>query len=60
MCYFRTHHQLTRVILCNKTTQVEAILQLMVESGAIFGVVQVCGFVKCQEILKVITYDMKR
>ncbi|KAE9388298.1 hypothetical protein BT96DRAFT_981099 [Gymnopus androsaceus JB14] len=36
-----THHQSTRGISRNKKTQVEAILQLMVDSGAIFGVVQV-------------------
>ncbi|KAE9401299.1 hypothetical protein BT96DRAFT_974846 [Gymnopus androsaceus JB14] len=35
-----TYHQSTHVLLCNKKTQVEAILLLMVESGAIFGVVQ--------------------
>ncbi|KAE9389608.1 hypothetical protein BT96DRAFT_980660 [Gymnopus androsaceus JB14] len=35
-----THHQSTRVILRSKKTEVEAILLLMVESGAIFGVVQ--------------------
>ncbi|KAE9388294.1 hypothetical protein BT96DRAFT_981098 [Gymnopus androsaceus JB14] len=35
-----THHQLIHAILRNKKTQVEAILLLMVESGAIFGVVQ--------------------
>ncbi|KAE9402023.1 hypothetical protein BT96DRAFT_918499 [Gymnopus androsaceus JB14] len=36
-----THHQSNRAISRNKKTQVEAILLLMVESGAIFGVVQV-------------------
>ncbi|KAE9400180.1 hypothetical protein BT96DRAFT_654573 [Gymnopus androsaceus JB14] len=36
-----TYHQSTCAILRNKKTQVEAILLLMVESGAIFGVVQV-------------------
>ncbi|KAE9387798.1 hypothetical protein BT96DRAFT_981285 [Gymnopus androsaceus JB14] len=36
-----THHQFTCATLRNKKTQVEAILLLMVESGAIFGVVQI-------------------
>ncbi|KAE9391316.1 hypothetical protein BT96DRAFT_925345 [Gymnopus androsaceus JB14] len=36
-----THHQLTYAILCNKKTQVETILLVMVESGTIFGIVQV-------------------
>ncbi|KAE9390525.1 hypothetical protein BT96DRAFT_980242, partial [Gymnopus androsaceus JB14] len=36
-----THHQSTHAILRNKKTQVQAILLLMVESGAIFGVIQV-------------------
>ncbi|KAE9400040.1 hypothetical protein BT96DRAFT_1099183 [Gymnopus androsaceus JB14] len=35
-----THHQITHAVLHNKKTQVEAIPLLMVESGAIFGVVQ--------------------
>ncbi|KAE9399115.1 hypothetical protein BT96DRAFT_939647 [Gymnopus androsaceus JB14] len=35
-----TYYQSTRAILHNKKTQVETILLLMVESGAIFGVVQ--------------------
>ncbi|KAE9389461.1 hypothetical protein BT96DRAFT_1025041 [Gymnopus androsaceus JB14] len=36
-----TYHQSTHAILHNKKTQVGAILLLMVESGAVFGVVQV-------------------
>ncbi|KAE9391297.1 hypothetical protein BT96DRAFT_1061106 [Gymnopus androsaceus JB14] len=40
-----THHQSVCVILRNKKTQVEAILLLMVESGAIFGVLQVANIV---------------
>ncbi|KAE9388733.1 hypothetical protein BT96DRAFT_980921 [Gymnopus androsaceus JB14] len=39
------HHQSMHTILRNKKTQVEAILLLMVESGAIFGVVQVTNLV---------------
>ncbi|KAE9400045.1 hypothetical protein BT96DRAFT_975543 [Gymnopus androsaceus JB14] len=35
-----THHQSTHGILRNKKAQVEAILLLMIESGAVFGVVQ--------------------
>ncbi|KAE9384095.1 hypothetical protein BT96DRAFT_1101852 [Gymnopus androsaceus JB14] len=40
-----TYHQSTCGILHNKTTQVEAILLLMVESGAIFGVIQVINMI---------------
>ncbi|KAE9383117.1 hypothetical protein BT96DRAFT_1040257 [Gymnopus androsaceus JB14] len=40
-----THHQLTHAILRNKKTQVEVILLFMVESGAIFGVVQVSNII---------------
>ncbi|KAE9385930.1 hypothetical protein BT96DRAFT_928567 [Gymnopus androsaceus JB14] len=36
-----THHQTTHAILQSKRTPVEVILLLMIESGAIFGVVQV-------------------
>ncbi|KAE9394736.1 hypothetical protein BT96DRAFT_978377 [Gymnopus androsaceus JB14] len=40
-----THHRSTHTILRNKKTQVEAILVLMVESGAMFGVVQVATII---------------
>ncbi|KAE9389121.1 hypothetical protein BT96DRAFT_980807 [Gymnopus androsaceus JB14] len=39
------HHQSTHAILHHKKTKVESILSLMVESGAIFGVVQVINIV---------------
>ncbi|KAE9402775.1 hypothetical protein BT96DRAFT_974168 [Gymnopus androsaceus JB14] len=40
-----THHRSARAILRNKKTQVQAILLLMVESGAIFGVVQLANII---------------
>ncbi|KAE9383429.1 hypothetical protein BT96DRAFT_929811 [Gymnopus androsaceus JB14] len=35
-----THHQSTHTVFRNKKTQVETVLLLMVESGAIFGMIQ--------------------
>ncbi|KAE9385830.1 hypothetical protein BT96DRAFT_565732 [Gymnopus androsaceus JB14] len=40
-----THYQSTHAILRNKKTQVQTILLLMVESGAIFGVVQLANII---------------
>ncbi|KAE9401751.1 hypothetical protein BT96DRAFT_974613 [Gymnopus androsaceus JB14] len=40
-----THHQLIHSILRSKKTQVEAILILFVESGAVFGVIQICNVI---------------
>ncbi|KAE9389288.1 hypothetical protein BT96DRAFT_1025117 [Gymnopus androsaceus JB14] len=40
-----THYQSTHAILHNKKTQVQKILLLMVESGAIFGVVQLANVI---------------
>ncbi|KAE9390655.1 hypothetical protein BT96DRAFT_1024444 [Gymnopus androsaceus JB14] len=40
-----TNHQSNRVILHNRKTQVQAILLLMIESGAIFGAVQVTDII---------------
>ncbi|KAE9383576.1 hypothetical protein BT96DRAFT_34241 [Gymnopus androsaceus JB14] len=41
----RIHDQSTHALLRNKKTQVEAILLLMVESGAFFGLVQVTSII---------------
>lgn len=38
----RAHHRSIQTFAPNRKTQVEMILFLVVESGAIFGVVQVC------------------
>ncbi|KAE9403120.1 hypothetical protein BT96DRAFT_1017192 [Gymnopus androsaceus JB14] len=40
-----TYYQSTHALSRNKTTQVEAILLLMIESGAIFGIVQVANVI---------------
>lgn len=44
--WFRKHHNSVHAISHSKRTQVEVILLLFVESGAIFGVIQVCHLLK--------------
>ena len=57
----RTHHKSIRAVSRNRKTQVEAILLLFIESGALFAAIQVGEFLACfQKIVTASVLKLKR